>query len=373
MEKVRVLHFEIDEHIGGIERFIYNVYRTIDRDKIQFDLVTEVEHPALELAFKELGANIYHVQPVSNVSGYIKDIKKLLCKDYDIVHIHKNSASNIIPILLASQYPNTKIFLHSHNTKPSMGKITSLLHFMNRKKAWKMADYRFACSQVAGKWMYGDRPFTVINNGIQCKDFEYKDQIRKEIREELNISQNALLVIHVGRFTDQKNHIKLIGIFKKIYEKHRNAVLCLVGEGQLMENIRERCKGSNLNNCVKFLGACENVPPYLIASDICIMPSKYEGLCISAVEAQAAGVFTCLSWAFPPETFLCSEDTMKFSIDDSDEKIAEEIIDKYNERCTGIGDRKSNRVAMNIQVKKTYDISSTAAILSEYYISNQRK
>ena len=126
MDRIKILHFELDKNPGGIESFLLNMYSKIDRKRFQFDFVSRYNNPAKAKELQTLGGNIVKVSDLKNPLAYYKDVKKVLLSGYDIVHIHKNSAANIIPIVIAHKVSRLKIIVHSHNTSPSVGKLLGL-------------------------------------------------------------------------------------------------------------------------------------------------------------------------------------------------------------------------------------------------------
>lgn len=167
MKRIRVLHSELNGELGGIESFLYNVYRFIDKEKVEFDFLTISDTPAYGDKFKKMGSTVYKVPKHINFLGYYFAIDKILREgNYDIVHIHKNSAIDILILKVLQRFPNIKVVVHSHNTFPSVGGKLEKLHKFNRKYLYDNADYRLACSDNAGKWMYGNGAFEIIKNGI---------------------------------------------------------------------------------------------------------------------------------------------------------------------------------------------------------------
>lgn len=170
MKRIRVLHSELNGELGGIESFLYNVYRFIDKEKVEFDFLTISDTPAYGDKFKKMGSTVYKVPKHINFLGYYFAIDKILREgNYDIVHIHKNSAIDILILKVLQRFPNIKVVVHSHNTFPSVGGKLEKLHKFNRKYLYDNADYRLACSDNAGKWMYGNGAFEIIKNGIDTK------------------------------------------------------------------------------------------------------------------------------------------------------------------------------------------------------------
>lgn len=170
MKRIRVLHSELNGELGGIESFLYNVYRFIDKEKVEFDFLTISDTPAYGDKFKKMGSTVYKVPKHINFLGYYFAIDKILREgNYDIVHIHKNSAIDILILKVLQRFPNIKVVVHSHNTFPSVGGKLEKLHKFNRKYLYDNADYRLACSDNAGKWMYGNGAFEIIKNGAFLK------------------------------------------------------------------------------------------------------------------------------------------------------------------------------------------------------------
>lgn len=264
MKRIRVLHSELNGELGGIESFLYNVYRFIDKEKVEFDFLTISDTPAYGDKFKKMGSTVYKVPKHINFLGYYFAIDKILREgNYDIVHIHKNSAIDILILKVLQRFPNIKVVVHSHNTFPSVGGKLEKLHKFNRKYLYDNADYRLACSDNAGKWMYGNGAFEIIKNGIDTKGFRFCTEYGEEIRAMYGIPMNAFVIGHVGRFTNQKNHSKLIDIFAAIKERKSDAYLLLLGGGELQDTIKSKVEKLNLCDSVIFCGVRTDVNKYL--------------------------------------------------------------------------------------------------------------
>ena len=361
MKKIKVLHLELDEHLGGIESFLYNLYAQIDKEKVQFDFVTRFNNPAKGDELKKLGANIYKVSSYKNPVKYMLDLKKIIKKEnYNIVHIHKNSAAVIFPFLITREFKDIRVFVHSHNTKPSIGNVSKILHKMNKCFLYKSADEHFACSKVAGEWLYGNKKsYVVLRNGIVAENFLFDKKVREITRNEFNISDNDFIMGHIGRFTDQKNHDLLIDIFYEFQKIKSNAYLWLIGDGENKDEIYKKVLELGIQDKVIFLGIRNNVNELLMAMDAFVMPSVYEGLPISAIEAQATGVETFLSDTISKETEI-STIVNWFSNEWDNKLIAKLIFDKCNVR--------SNRLQANKEIiENGFDMKETAQILLEYY------
>lgn len=360
-KKIRIIHFELDKNLGGIETFLLNLYKQIDKEEVQFEFIVPVEKAALEEEFYEIGGVIHHVASHKDLFNYCKDIKRILSTGVDVVHIHKNSAANIIPLFLCKQNRVKKIFVHSHNTSPSTSRFFSLLHRVNKPYLNKVANKKFACSTEAGKWLFNDNTFEIITNGIITDNFRFDTNKRAKKRKELAIDSNTIVIGNIGRFTKQKNQIRIVDIFESIHKLNRDTKLLLIGEGELQKDVKDYVVSRKLTNEVLFLGLRHDIPELLMVMDAFLMPSIYEGLPIVAIEAQAAGLPIFLSNTISSETEI-THAIKWFSLESSNEEIANIIYKEIRENTV-------NRVELlNQVVKRGYDMKSTANKMLSYYL-----
>ena len=360
MKKIRVLHLELDGHLGGIESFLFSLYSVIDRNKVHFDFITRTDDPAKGSEFEELDARIIKISSYDHPLKYMKDLDKVLADgNYDVVHIHKNSAAIILPFLVTRKHKDVKVFVHSHNTQPSVNGLASLLHKLNKRFLYNSADEHLACSKVAGEWLYGKSSnFGVLRNGIITNKYRFDENKRKAKRKELNIPEDAFVLGNVGRFAEQKNQIRLVDIFEEFRKRVNDSYLILIGDGCLREKVELYTKEKDIKN-IKFLGVRNDIPDLMMAMDAFVMPSLYEGLPIVGVEAQAEGLELYLSDTISKETELLNSVTW-FSLDEKDEDIAKRIKHRTIS--------KKERLFRNNEVKRQgYDIEQTAReLLSRY-------
>lgn len=359
-QPLRVLHFQGRMGKGGAETFMMNAYRNIDRSKIQFDFLIYDDFKDVKPYNKEiheLGGKIYSVpNPNKNIVAYIRAVKKLLKdKHFDIVH-NEIFFGGGLNLFLAKQAGISKRVAHSHATKDGKGNnfalntIRKIFQWMLLKNA---TDY-LACSYEAGIGLYGEnQPFIFVPNGIDIESYQNILQSKEEIRNKLAIPQNALVIGNIGRFEEQKNHDFLIDIFEKIVKKRADSHLILIGEGSLQEKIKGKVINLGLQSKVSFLGLRDDIPQLLKSMDVFLMPSLYEGLPISAVEAQATNLKIVLSTAVSKETVL-SENVQFISLNEIPEKWADKVLkkpfeNKPNETLFLYDMRKTA-----IQLEKTY-------------------
>lgn len=295
-EPIRVAQVLNRMDSGGIESVVMNYYRHIDRSKVQFDfyLAEGSSFPQREELLK-LGAGIYLIPAYSKPLKYHQALYKAFKeKKYRIVHAHLSTMS-VFPLFAAWRAGVPVRICHNHTTAYWGEGIKTLLKYILRPFNKIFATDYFACGETAGRWMYGDRYFdsgraTVMPNAIDTEKFVFDPEARARLREELGIPQDAFVVGHVGRFMYQKNHSFLIDIFAELQKEKPNAILLLIGEGELMEQIEEKVQRLGIEKSVIFTGARSDVNKLYSVMDVFCLPSFYEGMPVVAWEAQANGL-----------------------------------------------------------------------------------
>lgn len=331
-EPIRVLHVVTHMNRGGLETMIMNYYRHIDRTKIQFDFLTHRDGKKdYDDEIFKLGGKIYHLPPVNPLDkkGYLKKLDDFFREhpEYKIVHSHLDCMS-AYPLRAAKKYGVPVRIAHSHNTSQERN-LKYLIKLYSRSLIPKYATDLFACGEEAGKWMFRNHPFVVMRNAIDAEKFVYNSEVAKQKREELGIEDKFVLG-HVGRFNLQKNHEFLIDIFNEVCKQNENAVLLLIGTGELEYKIHEKVRNLGLNKKVMFLGVREDIPELMQAMDVFVFPSLFEGLPVTLVEAQAAGLPCVVSDMITKEIDII--DNMRFlEINGTTSKWVEEI-EKERER-----------------------------------------
>lgn len=338
---IRVLHITEMLSAAGIESFIMNMYRNIDRNKVQFDfLVLRNEKEFYDDEIKNLGGKKYFIHSnIKNTWLRILDEShqiELFLKEhpYEIVHIHYTTPLRA-PYLLAAKKAgvSTRIY-HAHSAAVSgKSKLKLFIYKYYRKKIMEWGTTWFACSKAAAKWIFPEQLLQtgnveVVCNGIDTERFKYNKNRRCLIRKQLELGDSYTL-IHTGRFIEQKNQMFLLDIFKELKEKIPNAKLLLLGKGELLEKTEEKAKRLEIENDVLFLGVKENVEDYLFAADCYVMPSLYEGLPVAAVEAECSGLPTVLSETITKEVQLTNN--VSFISLEKSAKYWSEQICKYKE------------------------------------------
>lgn len=372
-EAIRVLNVVGLMSPGGIETLIMNIYRNIDRNKVQFDFLT---HKGIDGVFdeeiKSMGGRIYKMPCLrngdktyyGNAFRYVNALKHFFKEhqEYHVIHGHMtNTAALYMPI--AKKYGQvTCCVAHSHLTeaRPGLsGTVTDLLH----KPLPKIATDYFACSEMAAHWIFPNEAIRsgkvkIIKNGVDPKKFYYDPLLAVEVKKELGFD-DKLVIGNVARFKTEKNHTFQIDIMNELVKKVPNTVLMLVGEGELENEIERKVHTLGLDSYVKFMGLRSDVSRLMNAMDLFLLPSLYEGLPVVGIEAQAAGLPVITS------TAVTSEMDITGNVDFLElRKGAENWADVIAKKLSSF-----QRKDMYSYIKENgYDITETSKWMEDFYM-----
>ena len=362
---IRVLQVVTYMGRGGLETMLMNYYRHIDHSKVQFDFLTHREFDGdYDKEIKDLGGNVYHLSNLNPLStSYKKSLNDFFENhpEYKIIHSHLDCMAGI-PLKYAKLNHVPLRIAHAHNSNQTKD-LKYPLKLFYKRNIKKNANYLFACGDEAGKWMFNTDNFKVLNNAIDAKDYTFNMNIRNDKRKEFGISDDSIMVGHVGRFFPQKNHEFLIDIFNQFHKDHPNSYLMLVGEGELKTSIQDKVNTLGLENYVIFTGLRSDVNELLQAMNVFLFPSLYEGLPVSIVEAQAAGLPCLISDKVPIE---CKKTDLiyQLSLEDSVNTWADKIYE-----LSHITRRDTYE-----EIKESgFDIVENAKWLENFYISLYKK
>lgn len=315
---VKVLQIGMTHNIGGMETYLMSQYRKLDRNKVRYDFlnITGEKNIAFSEEILNNHDNIYSV-PTRNKSPFYHYWKVFLLlynlrKEYKYIVLNTCSLYYVFPLFIGMLVGIPHRVIHSHNSgdEINISFLRHLLICLNRFLMEISVTEYFACSNVAGKWMFKNHPFTIIHNAIDTSKFVYDFNIRKKIRKELNL-ENKFVLGNVARFSYQKNHELLIDIFQSVASRDKDAVLLLVGSANgdkaRFAMIKEKVQSYHLEDKVFFLGLRKDTNRLYQAMDCLVMPSRFEGLSMVAVEAQAAGLPCICSTAMSEETKIIDE------------------------------------------------------------------
>lgn len=310
MEPVRVLQVVGRMHRAGLETFIMNIYRNIDREKVQFDFLTHYKEKGdYDDEIEELGGKIHRfsVMEDKNLLAYFKELNQFFKsnRNYNIIHGHW-ATFGLFYLYFAKRNGVKYRISHSHNDRMPPGIRGAFVNTLIKPMKF-MANYYFACSEPAIEWLYGKNSrmvkndeVKIIKNAIDLEKFMFDKKIRHEYRMHLNL-ENKFVIGHIGRFSYSKNQQFVVDVFSNVYERDKNALLLLIGTGELKEAIEKQVHDLGLSDAVLFLGSRSDIPELLSAMDVFLFPSIYEALGIVVIEAQAAGLPTIVSDAIPTE------------------------------------------------------------------------
>lgn len=356
---IRVLHIFHEMANGGIEHFVMDYYRHIDRTKVQFDFLVSVESEGyFDREITDMGGVVHHAYPLEkNPLRNYWDIAKIVRENrYNIVHRHTGSAFGYFDLRAARHGAAKHLILHSHNNQAGNQTIHKL-----SATFLKIPCERLACSHEAGEWLFGsNQDFKIINNAIDCGRFRFRSEVRNEIRQEFQFG-DRFVIGHVGRFEDQKNHLRMLRIFEAVLEKCPDSVLVLVGIGSLQEQCRHLAHDLGISDHVLFLDTRADVPELMQAFDLFLLPSLYEGFPFVLVEAQASGLICVASTKVPAECNVTGN--VRFiDLEKTDAEWADDIL---TDRKTKI-DRSKCAEKMK---EHGYDITLNAMEICSYYES----
>lgn len=331
-EPIRVLHVFGGLSLGGAESRVMDLYRHIDREKLQFDfLVHSAKEEHFDKEIKELGGRIYRVPRFKfyNRTKYQKALKNFFSEhsEFRAVHGHMTSTASIyLPIAKKAGIPIT--IAHARSAGVPAG-IKGVLTKWLRRSLKNKADYCLACSKEAGEAVFGKEcmrqgKVEVIPNAIAAPKYVYSLEIREQMRRELQV-EDKLVIGHVGSFRAPKNHVFLIKIFAEIRRRREDAVLLLLGAGELQEKIKEQVEREGLTESVYFLGNRSPVSNYYQAMDFLVFPSLFEGLPGTVIEAQTTGLRCLISDTISEEVNI-TELVETYSLEQSAAEWAEYVL-----------------------------------------------
>ncbi|HBE13224.1 MAG TPA: glycosyltransferase family 1 protein [Clostridiales bacterium] len=363
MKPIRVLQIVGSMDMGGIENFVMNVYRATDRSLVQFDFLYVVDRKCVfDDEILAMGGRIFRVCARSvSLFRHLSELKILLKAhpEWEAVHIHFSSATCLTDARIAKKAGIKKIFIHSHNTFDYHKRIHAVLKPFSPLYATRF----FACSGLAGKWMFTkkmvqSRQVEIIKNGIEVNRFLPDQDVRNTVRRKIGL-ENAFVVGHIGRMSPAKNHDFLLEVFVRVLQHTPAAWLLLVGGGEWMEKLQNKAVALGIAHRTIFAGISSRPQDMLQAMDVFVFPSLYEGLPVTVVEAQAAGLPCIISDKVTEEVIL-TPGAKRLSLEKGYDDWAGEIVSLVNKQT-----KFDNREAI---IRAGYDIAHTTGILTQYYL-----
>ncbi|MGQ7685851.1 glycosyltransferase family 1 protein [Streptococcus suis] len=343
---------------GGISTYMRNYYRNIDKSKLQIDFLVHGEKSVHDDEIISQGGMIYYApikrdNPIENTKIVTKILKS---GKYSVVHAHMDGMNG----LFLRQAKNCGIPIrisHSHNTDFLTSNLLKLLlHKFSRLLIGRYATDLWACSEEAGRWLYGKNQFQLVRNAITIKNFEFSAATRQRIRKEFDF-EGKFVIGHIGKLSYQKNQSFLIDIFDKFQKINEDSILVLVGEGEDKLLLQEKANRLGLSSKVFFLGERDNVSDLLNAFDVFVFPSRFEGLGIVAIEAQTNGLYCICSTKVPKEVNITGNVIFH---------NLEESVDEWVDSIRNISTRDVN--SKEKVFNAGYDIEFAARELEKKYL-----
>lgn len=370
----RVLEVNVDDKgFGGVFVFVMNVMRSIDCDRFVLDIAAfePFEKDAHKESVRSYGGEVYECHASGNFiikqwNTCYKFYKLLRTNKYQVMHIHSDVAYKLLLYGLVGRFAGVEnIIVHSHSSgvEGKMRLLKKILQTITKPILSWQPFTKLACSNRAAQWMYMEKTLTdvqIVTNGICLDRFRYSPLKQKEIREKLGINPTEKIIGTVARFSFQKYPEKLLSVFREVLKIDSNYTLLWIGTGPLMEGIKKQAEEWEIAKSIIFYGNTDSVADMYQAMDVFVLTSRFEGLCIAAIEAQASGSQCVCSDALTPETGLVSS-YHAVPLDASDSTWAKKVIEYA---------QVPKRDVIDIIREKGYDIQQTVNILDKLYAIN---
>lgn len=368
--KIKVLQSVNSLGVGGNVIFVMNFFRKIDKEKFQIDfLIYDDSKMDYYDEVKSAGSNVFIVKRkyknrLFNLFSQMWQVRRILKKEnYDIIHCHSCSFFGIFKGAIPG-YFNSKVKVISHSHNPGMPKNTlldNIVRGISKKFLSHIVDMGFSCSDYAGESKYTDKfmksdRYKIIHNAIHVENYVYNNSFREIIRNSYNIG-DRVLIGNVGRLANQKNQSFLLDIFAKIKQINKDTMLIIIGGGELEKQLKNKAVNLGVIDSVIFTGSVNDANKYYSAMDVFVMPSLYEGLPFTAIEAQVNGLKCVISDKVTKMTDASGE-TIFISLDDSMDKWSDIVLKSAESR---ISSEKVSDVIAN------YNICIEAKRMEELY------
>lgn len=359
---LRVAHVFGTLNLGGAETMIMNVFRALGNRPVTFHFfVSGQEQGYYEPEVRSLGGRIHHLTKRSeSIWNHHAELYRILKEQrYDIVHFHtQNAFTTLLEILMVKLAGKARIVVHCHNTMDWRGKKMLLLHKASRGLMNALTDVKLSCGAAAAQWLYGtEKNVTVIPLPVICDRYLYSPERNHALRTDAGLLGKRVY-LHVGRFSDVKNHSFLLDIFAELIKRQENSVLLMAGDGELRGQMEAKAEQLGISGNVSFLGNISDVYDKMCLADGMIFPSKYEGFPTVILEAQAAGLPCLISDTITP-AIAVTDLVERYPLDATAAQWAEKMLEKSADAAT--------RLAANGKIRALYDVTVTVEQLMRAY------
>ncbi len=355
----RVLVYGMTQNRGGMESCVMNYFSHFDRSRLMFDFVVDCPDVAYRDEIEKMGGKIYFIPSRRDgLLSHMKALRRVVKQNgYKTVYFNILSASAVFSVASVYGLKGVCAVVHSHNN--SVGnlsrheKLRPLLNFVT--------DKRLACSEEAAVFMFGDehrQDTLIVNNAIDLEAFAFSPALREDVRREFSLG-DAFVVGHVGRLCAQKNTLFLLDIFKEVLKKQPDALLLLVGDGEDRQKVEQKIKDLNMEQNVRMTGMRSDVSRLFTGMDVFLLPSLFEGLPVTLIESQAAGLPSFTSVEAVPDAAKVTDDFFFLSLSLPPKEWAEKLLAyKGLERRDNVDHLRGS----------DYDIHTQAKQMEEYFL-----
>lgn len=346
--------------LEGITSVIYNYTNAMDRSGLEISFLTYGDlKPAVRQRFQALGEILFVSDRKQSTVSYLKDLAALLkARSFDVVHIHGNSGTMLLEVLVAKLCGVKNVMVHAHSTRTNHPFVNAVLKY---PMMW-LVQANIACSEATGTWLYGKHPYVLLNNAVDLSNFRFQDALRQQYREKFGI-RDEFLIGHIGHFTEPKNHFFLIDVFAAFHKLEPKAKLLLISDGPRFQQVQEKVAQLGLQDAVIFAGRRSDVAGIYSAMDLFILPSCWEGLPLVMVEAQMNGLPLLVSDVVT-RVAKCTDLVCYKALDDGAESWAEKLQQLQNQRFDRSIDYRE------IIAQKGFDIHAEAEKLRKLYLKD---
>lgn len=366
MERIAVIMGKM--HSGGKKNLVMEYYRHIDKSKIQFDFICDSDSNAIPIKeIEDMGGRVYVISPYQNIIKNMHEMYNIIKRNnYKIVHGYNNTM-NVFAMFVA-KIANVPIRINeSISMGADKGDWKNNIKKMLRPFSKLFSNIYMANGETCGRWQFGDKIYEkdkvkIFKTIINTESNGYSKELRDNTRKKYGITEECIVIGHIGRLTEQKNSVFLIDIFNEIVKKNSNVRLILVGDGNLKKQVLKRISSYGISDYVIYLGRTEKIYELYNAMDVFLLPSLYEGLPVVGIEAQCTGLPVFFSNAVPKESSPCDDLGFFISLKNTAEEWADIILTNTIELVKNRHERKA-------ELKRYgFDSDTEANKLGEYYL-----
>ena len=343
MKQQRVLIFGMTDNPGGAESYVMSIYRSIDREKISFGFLCNTDVIAYEEEFREYGGKVYYI-PMrrKHPLRFCRELDRFMkehAHEYDAIWVNVSSLANIDYLVYAQRSGIQRRIIHSHNVRNTDSALRGILHRINKEHIAEYATDFWACSEAAADWFYqgaARNKAVILPNSVDPERFLFDQAGRDRIRREYHW-QDKQIIGNIGRLHFQKNQAFAVEVFSAYHRTDPGSVLVLVGQGEEERSLRNEAERLGLSGCVVFAGVQDSIQDWLSAFDLFLFPSRFEGMSVALIEAQANGVPVLASTEAMEEAHRFNDNVVRLPLEEPAQKWAEMIPGLIGRRTTAGG------------------------------------